>query len=132
MKIIDQVKWDSNKLVPVILQDSLSNKILMMAWMNKEALVKSIEENKCYFYSRSRKKLWLKGEESGHVHHVKDIFLDCDGDTILMKVVVEEKISCHTGRNTCFFHQVSNQGNELNIVEDILKDPELIYKKGDV
>ena len=129
MKIIKLIKWNEQGLVPVIIQDTFTNKILMMAWMNSDALAKTIKTKQCYFFSRSRNKLWLKGEDSGHIHFVESILADCDFDTLLIKVNVDNKISCHTGRNSCFFNQVTNNGDTINIVEDILKDPKEIYKK---
>ena len=89
MKIIKLIKWNEQGLVPLIIQDTLTNKILMMAWMNTDALVKTIETKQCYFASRSRNKLWLKGEDSGHVHFVDSVQADCDFDTLLIKVKVE-------------------------------------------
>ena len=128
MKIIDLIKWNEQGLVPVIIQDTLTNKILMMAWMNTDALVKTIETKQCYFFSRSRNKLWLKGEDSGHLHFVDSVQADCDFDTLLIKVKVENKISCHTGRNSCFYNQVTDNGDTIIDIEDIIKDPKVIYK----
>ena len=129
MKIIELIKWNEQGLVPAIIQDTLTNKILMMAWMNEDALVKTIETKQCYFFSRSRNKLWLKGEDSGHVHLVDSIQADCDYDTLLIKVNVENKISCHTGRNSCFYNQVADDGDTIIDIEEIIKDPKEIYKK---
>jgi phosphoribosyl-AMP cyclohydrolase len=129
MKIIELIKWNEQGLVPAIIQDTLTNKILMMAWMNEDALVKTIETKQCYFFSRSRNKLWLKGEDSGHVHLVDSVQADCDYDTLLIKVNVENKISCHTGRNSCFYNQVTDDGDTIIVIEEIIKDPKEIYKK---
>ena len=129
MKIIELIKWNEQGLVPAIIQDTLTNKILMMAWMNEDALVKTIETKQCYFFSRSRNKLWLKGEDSGHVHLVDSVQADCDYDTLLIKVNVENKISCHTGRNSCFYNQVADDGDTIIDIEEIIKDPKEIYKK---
>jgi phosphoribosyl-AMP cyclohydrolase len=104
-------------------------KVVMMAWMNKEALSKTIETKQCYFYSRSRNKIWLKGEESGNFHNVLSILVDCDFDSLLVKVNVKSGISCHTGRNSCFYNEITDNGDTINIIEEVLKDPKLIYKK---
>jgi phosphoribosyl-AMP cyclohydrolase len=129
MNVFDQIKWNDQGLIPAILQDNNSMKVVMMAWMNKEALSKTIETNRCYFYSRSRNKIWLKGEESGNFHDVVSILIDCDFDSLLVKVNVKSGISCHTGRNSCFYNEISDNGDTINIIEEILKDPKLIYKK---
>lgn len=129
MNVFDQIKWNDQGLIPAILQDNNTMKVVMMAWMNKEALSKTIETNRCYFYSRSRNKIWLKGEESGNFHNVASILIDCDFDSLLVKVNVKSGISCHTGRNSCFYNEISDNGDTINIIEEILKDPKLIYKK---
>jgi phosphoribosyl-AMP cyclohydrolase len=129
MNVFDQIKWNDQGLIPAILQDNNSMKVVMMAWMNKEALSKTIETNRCYFYSRSRNKIWLKGEESGNFHDVVSILIDCDFDSLLVKVNVKSGISCHTGRNSCFYNEISDNGDTINIIEEVLKDPKLIYKK---
>lgn len=129
MNVFDQIKWNDQGLIPAILQDNKTMKVVMMAWMNKEALFKTIETNQCYFYSRSRKKIWLKGEESGNFHNVESILIDCDFDSLLVKVNVKSGISCHTGRNSCFYNEITDNGDRINIVEEVLKDPKLIYKK---
>ena len=129
MKSQDTIQFNEKGLVPVITQDYSSNEILMMAWMNKEALSKTIETKQCYFYSRSRNKIWLKGEESGNFHNVVSILVDCDFDSLLVKVNVKSGISCHTGRNSCFYNEITGNGDTINIIEEVLKDPKLIYKK---
>ena len=129
MNVFDQIKWNDQGLIPAILQDNNSMKVVMMAWMNKEALSKTIETKQCYFYSRSRNKIWLKGEESGNFHNVVSILVDCDFDSLLIKVNVESDISCHTGRNSCFYNEITGNGDTINIIEEVLKDPKLIYKK---
>ena len=129
MNVFDQIKWNDQGLIPAILQDNNSMKVVMMAWMNKEALVKTIETKRCYFYSRSRNKIWLKGEESGNFHNVVSILVDCDFDSLLVKVNVKSGISCHTGRNSCFYNEITDNGDTINIIEEVLKDPKLIYKK---
>ena len=129
MNVFDQIKWNDQGLIPAILQDNNSMKVVMMAWMNKEALAKTIETKQCYFYSRSRNKIWLKGEESGNFHNVVSILVDCDFDSLLVKVNVKSGISCHTGRNSCFYNEITDNGATINIIEEVLKDPKLIYKK---
>lgn len=99
-------KFDQNGLIPAIVQDHLTNEVLMLAYMNRESLKKTIKEKRAWYYSRSRKKLWMKGEESGHIQNVKEIFYDCDADTILLKV---EQIgcACHTGNGSCFYRKIN-------------------------
>jgi len=124
---LNKVKWTDDGLVPVIAQDATSGTVLMFAWMNREALKLTAEGGEAVYWSRSRKKLWHKGEESGHVQKVKEIRLDCDEDVVLLKVEQIGGIACHTGRNHCFFQKLE-QGNWLT-VEPVLKDPAEIYKK---
>lgn len=129
-KWLNKVKWDENGLVPVIAQQLGSNDVLMFAWMNREALAKTVELGEAVYWSRSRKKLWHKGEESGHVQKVHEIRLDCDEDVVLLKVEQQGDIACHTGRHSCFFQQYQGNANEGEwvAVEPVLKDPESIYK----
>ena len=124
---LDAVEWTSDGLVPVIVSQADSGKVLMFAWMNREALAKTIELRQGVFWSRSRQKLWYKGESSGHVQHVKDIRLDCDNDVILLSVEQEGGIACHTGRESCFFRQLSDDGTWQD-VEPVLKSPDEIYR----
>jgi phosphoribosyl-AMP cyclohydrolase len=119
---LDKVKWDANGLVPVIAQEASSNDVLMFAWMNREALAKTVETGRAVYFSRSRQRLWFKGEESGHVQHVREVRLDCDEDVVLLKVEQVSGIACHTGRHSCFFD------GDWIAVEPVLKDPEHIYK----
>ena len=129
MQWLDQVKWDSNGLVPVIAQEAATGDVLMFAWMNREALAKTAELGRAVYFSRSRGKLWFKGEESGHVQTVHEIRMDCDNDVLLPKVTQQghdPSIACHTGRHSCFFQLQS--GGEWRTVEPVLKDPESIYK----
>lgn len=126
-KWLNHVKWDENGLVPVIAQEVGSNDVLMFAWMNREALAKTFELGEAVYWSRSRKKLWHKGEESGHTQKVHDIRLDCDQDVVLLKVEQAGHIACHTGRHSCFFEKLE-AGGEWRAVEPVLKDPESIYK----
>lgn len=124
-KWLNRVKWDENGLVPVIAQEAGSNDVLMFAWMNRDALFKTVELGEAVYWSRSRKKLWHKGEESGHVQKVLEIRLDCDEDVVLLKIEQEGDIACHTGRHSCFFNKFEN-GDWQN-TEPVLKDPEEIY-----
>lgn len=132
MDWLDAVKWDDQGLVPVIAQEASSGDVLMFAWMNREALQKTAELGRAVYFSRSRGKLWFKGEESGHVQTVHDIRLDCDNDVVLLKVTplghapAEASIACHTGRHSCFFRRF--EGGAWRAVEPVLADPALIYK----
>ncbi|WP_211245365.1 phosphoribosyl-AMP cyclohydrolase [Curvibacter gracilis] len=131
MNWLDEVKWDAQGLVPVIAQEQGSNDVLMFAWMNREALQKTAELGRAVYYSRSRQRLWFKGEESGHVQTVHDIRLDCDNDVVLLKVTQqghEPGIACHTGRHSCFFQQYDADKAGWTAVDPVLKDPESIYK----
>lgn len=123
---LDEIKWNEDGLVPAIAQDHESGKILMMAWMNPEALRLTVEEGRAIYWSRSRGKLWRKGEESGHVQKLYDIRLDCDSDVILLKVEQLGNIACHTGREHCFYKQL--QDNRWVAVEKVIKDPKSIYR----
>ncbi len=125
MSWLDAVKWDSDGLVPAIAQDYRSGRILMMAWMNREALELTVTENRAIYYSRSRKKLWRKGEDSGHVQKLHEVRLDCDADVIVLQVEQIGGIACHTGRESCFY-QVWRDG-EWVTVDPVLKDPKDIY-----
>ena len=126
---IKHIRWDSKGLVPVIAQELGSNDVLMFAWMNREALQKTVELGQAVYFSRSRDKLWYKGEESGHVQKVHEIRMDCDSDVILLKVTQlghEPGIACHTGRHSCFFSVLKD--GVWQAVDPVLKDPESIYK----
>jgi phosphoribosyl-AMP cyclohydrolase len=127
MKVLDELKYDANGLVPAIIQEEGTGRVLMMAWMNKESLVKTIETRQTWFWSRSRRKFWLKGETSGHVQNVKNIAFDCDGDCLLITV---EQIgaACHEGYKSCFFRTIT--GDEtVKITEPKLVEPEKVYGK---
>ena len=126
---LDHVKWDADGLVPAIAQDEQSGKILMMAWMNREALSLSVEQGRAIYWSRSRARLWPKGEESGNVQQIRDIRLDCDNDVILLKVQQIGGIACHTGRESCFYQRL--EGESWVSVESVLKDPAEMYRKND-
>lgn len=123
---LDQVKWTDDGLVPVIAQDAESGRILMMAWMNRETLAMTAEKNEAVYWSRSRQKIWHKGETSGHTQKVKSIRLDCDADVIVLQVEQLGGIACHTGRESCFYSELKN--NEWQVVEPVLKDPKEIYQ----
>jgi len=125
---LDSIIWNEDGLVPVIVQDIMTNKVIMFAWMNKETLKQSIEKRKAIYWSRSRKKIWMKGEESGHIQYIKEILLDCDSDALLIKVRQEGGIACHTGRESCFFNKIDMETNGLIEVEAIIKHPNEIYK----
>lgn len=127
---LNKVKWDDKGLVPVITQEADSNIVLMFAWMNRDALAKTVELGEAVYWSRSRKKLWRKGEESGHMQKVREIRLDCDEDAILLLVEQVGGIACHTGRHHCFFQKFDGNvdGGEWQTVDPVLKDPESIYK----
>lgn len=126
MSWLDEIKWTADGLVPVIAQETGTGKVLMMAWMNRESLQLSVQEGRAIYWSRSRNKLWRKGEESGHVQQIKDIRLDCDNDVILLEVEQLGGIACHTGRHNCFYKQLQNE--QWVEVEAVLKDPHEIYK----
>ena len=132
MDWLDEVKWDHDGLVPVIAQEVGSNDVLMFAFMNREALAQTAMLGRAVYWSRSRQRLWHKGEESGHVQQVHEIRLDCDNDVVLLKVTqlgpepATPSIACHTGRHSCFFQRLD--GDTWASVEPVLKDPERIYK----
>lgn len=127
---LDQVEWDDKGLVAVIAQDVKSGRILMMAWANREALALSLQEGRAVYWSRSRQKLWRKGEESGNVQLLHQIQLDCDGDAVCYQVEQIGEAACHTGRKSCFFRQLtSNDGNtRWQVSEDVIKDPAQMYQ----
>ena len=139
MNWLDKVKWDAQGLIPVIAQEVGSNDVLMFAWMNRDALAQTAKLGRAVYYSRSRSRLWPKGEESGHVQTVHEIRMDCDNDVLLLKVTQlgagpaalstqtpAQSIACHTGRHSCFFSVLKN--DEWQIVDPVLKDPKAIYK----
>lgn len=129
MDWLDDVKWDRDGLVPVIAQERASKDVLMVAWMNREALAATAERGQAVYWSRSRGRLWHKGEESGHFQQVHDIRLDCDADVVLLSVTQhghDPSIACHTGRHSCFFQSL--QAGQWQAVEPVLKDPESIYR----
>ena len=125
---LNRINWDEQGLVPVIAQEHSSGKILMFAWMNREALQKTIETRTAVYFSRSRRRLWYKGEESGHVQHVKSLRMDCDQDVLLIGIEQVGDIACHTGRNSCFFESFNFDTQAWEVTEPVLKAPEDIYK----
>lgn len=125
---LDEIHWNADGLVAAIAQDWQSGRILMMAWMNREALQLTLDEGRAIYWSRSRGKLWRKGEESGHVQKLHELRLDCDGDAILMQVEQLGGIACHTGRHSCFYRVWQN--GSWQVVEAQLKDPQAIYAGG--
>ena len=124
---LKKIEWNEQGLVPVIAQEAASGDVLMFAWMNREALQLTVERGEAVYWSRTRRKLWHKGEESGHTQKIIDIRLDCDSDTLLLKIEQTGGIACHTGRRSCFFQQLSD--GQWQDVEPVLKDPEEIYRK---
>ena len=126
MIYIDEVSWDNDGLVPAIAQDAESGVVLMVAWMNREALQLTIDENRAIYWSRSRQKIWRKGEESGHIQELIELRLDCDSDVILMKVNQIGNIACHTGRQSCFY-RIFKDG-EWEDFDEVIKDPKDIYR----
>jgi phosphoribosyl-AMP cyclohydrolase len=124
---LDEVPWNEHGLVAAIAQDAASGKVLMVAWMNREALAQTAQRGEAVYWSRARNKLWRKGEESGHVQKVRELRLDCDADAILLQVEQAGGIACHTGRERCFFRKLEN-GRWVE-TDPVLKDPAAIYKK---
>ncbi|MCC7311555.1 MAG: phosphoribosyl-AMP cyclohydrolase [Sulfuritalea sp.] len=122
---LDEVAWDAQGLVPAIAQDAATGEVLMFAWMNREALALTAETGHAVYWSRSRGRLWHKGEESGHTQKVLELRVDCDKDVVLLKIEQIGGIACHTGRRSCFFNRLENAG--WQDVEPVLKDPKLIY-----
>jgi len=127
MSFLDEVPWNEHGLIAVVAQDSSSGKVLTVAWMNREALQQTVEKKEAVYWSRARKRLWRKGEQSGHVQKVVEVRLDCDADAVLLKVEQVGGIACHTGRESCFFRKLEN--GRWVTTDPVLKDPSLIYKK---
>ena len=123
---LDEIPWDEHGLITAIAQDAASGRILMVAWMNRDALQQTVETRQAVYWSRSRGKLWRKGEESGHVQRLVELRLDCDADALLLKVEQAGGIACHTGRESCFFRKLEN--GRWVTVDPVLKDPSVIYK----
>jgi len=122
---LDAIKWNDQGLVPVIAQDTADGRVLMFAWMNREALQRTADQGKAVYWSRSRGKLWHKGEESGNTQIVREIRLDCDNDVIILQIEQKGGIACHTGRRSCFFQRLEN--GVWKTVEPVLKDPSQMY-----
>jgi phosphoribosyl-AMP cyclohydrolase len=128
MSFLEKLKFNGDGLIPAIIQEQSTGRVLMMAWMNKEAVRRSVEEGKTVFWSRSRQKYWIKGETSGNVQLIKDVAFDCDGDTLLFKVE-QTGAACHEGYKSCFFRSVREKGNTSEITEPQLIKPEEMYGK---
>ena len=126
---LDEIRWTEDDLVPVIAQQADTGKVLMFAWMNREALGLTVAEGYAVYWSRSRGKLWRKGEESGHRQKVISLLLDCDEDVILLEIEQEGGIACHTGRESCFYRRLVD--GQWQAIEPVLKDPKAIYKKNE-
>jgi phosphoribosyl-AMP cyclohydrolase len=124
---LNKVNWAQDGLVPAVAQEAASGRVLTLAWMNREALKKTAQTGEAYYWSRSRRKLWHKGEESGHVQKVKSIRLDCDQDVILLEIEQTGGIACHTGRHSCFFQKLEN--GEWIVTDPVLRDPREIYQR---
>ena len=127
MSYLEEVPWNEHELVAAVAQDATTGKVLTVAWMNREALAETVKRGEAVYWSRSRRKLWRKGEESGNVQKVREVRLDCDADAVLLLVEQSGGIACHTGHERCFFRKLEN-GRWVE-VEPVLKDPSLIYKK---
>lgn len=127
MNWLDEVPWNGQGLIAVVTQDFSSRRVLTVAWMNRDALQQTVDRGEAVYWSRSRNKLWRKGEESGHVQKVREVRIDCDSDAILLQVEQAGGIACHTGRESCFYRKLEN--GKWRTVEPVLKDPSLIYKK---
>lgn len=123
---LDEIQWTEDGLVPVIAQQHDSGRVVMFAWMNRESLALTVTEGYAVYWSRSRSRLWRKGEESGHRQKVIDLQLDCDADVILLKIEQEGGIACHTGRESCFYRSLND--GQWQVVDPVLKDPKTIYK----
>ena len=126
MSGMDEIKWDKDGLAPAIAQDAATGEILMVAWMNRESLEQTLKRGEAVYWSRSRKKLWHKGEESGHTQKVSEIRTDCDSDVLLLKIEQVGGIACHTGRRSCFFQKLED--GRWVAADPVLKDPKEIYK----
>jgi phosphoribosyl-AMP cyclohydrolase len=127
MSWLDEVPWNGDGLIAAVAQDASTNRVLTVAWMNRDALRETAETKRAVYWSRSRRRLWRKGEESGHVQKVVELRLDCDADAVLLKVEQVGGIACHTGRESCFFRKLEK--GEWVTLDPVLKDPAAIYKK---
>ena len=124
---LDALKWDENGMIPAIAQDAVTGRVVMFAWMNRESLTESVKAGYAIYWSRSRQRLWRKGEESGHFQRIKSIRTDCDGDVLLLAIEQVGGIACHTGRESCFF--LEHEGERWRAVDPVIKDPKEIYAK---
>jgi len=127
LSFLDEVPWNGDGLIAAVAQDAYSGRVLTVAWMNRDALRETVQKREAVYWSRSRQRLWRKGEESGHVQMVVEVRLDCDADAVLLKVQQAGGIACHTGRESCFFRKLEN--GKWVTMDPVLKDPALIYKK---
>ena len=127
MSFLDDVPWDAQGLITAVTQDATSGRVLLVAWMNREALHETVKRGEAVYWSRSRNRLWRKGEESGHVQKLLELRLDCDADALLLKVEQVGGIACHTGRESCFFRKLED--GRWVTTDPVLKDPSLIYRK---
>ena len=127
MSWLDEVPWNEHGLIAAVAQDAASGRVLTVAWMNREALEATVEKGEAVYWSRSRARLWRKGEQSGHVQKLRELRLDCDADAVLLKVEQAGGIACHTGRESCFFRKLEN--GSWVAADPVLKDPAAIYKK---
>ena len=127
MSWLDEIKWDDRGLIPAIAQDHKTGEILMVAWMNRESIELSIKEQRAIYWSRSRQKLWRKGEESGNVQRLHQLRLDCDADVLLLEVEQIGGVACHTGRRSCFYRKLDVASGKWVIDADVIKDPEELY-----
>jgi phosphoribosyl-AMP cyclohydrolase len=125
---LDVLQWDDDGLIPVVAQEAASGKVLMFAWMNREALAHTVATGEAVYWSRSRERFWRKGEQSGHVQKVLGLRADCDGDALLLSIEQVGGIACHTGRQSCFFRRLSFEGGKWEDADPVLKDPKDIYK----
>ena len=129
MKTVEELKFDADGLIPAIAQDAVSGEVLMMAWMNRESIQTTIKTRRATYWSRSRKKLWMKGEESGNIQEVRSVHIDCDGDVVLLKVNQVGGAACHTGHRSCFFREIVDGGEAFKETNDVMFDPKSVYKK---
>ncbi|MGH8655864.1 MAG: phosphoribosyl-AMP cyclohydrolase [Gammaproteobacteria bacterium] len=123
---LDQLRWNDDGLIPAVAQETVSGRVLMLAWMNREALRRTVEEGYAIYWSRSRDRLWRKGEESGHVQRVLELRLDCDNDAVLLLVEQQGGVACHTGRESCFFQRLED--GSWNVADPVVKQPREIYR----
>ena len=128
MSVLDKLKFNPDGLIPAIIQEQSTGRVLMMAWMNRESIQRSIDQGKTVFWSRSRQAYWIKGETSGHVQTIKDISIDCDGDTLLIQVE-QTGAACHEGYKSCFFRSIRDRGETAAVTEEQLVRPEAVYGK---